>query len=369
MLASFSTHETSIADPANSSGDFVSFFIPTPTTYIGGSFFYPWTKFFAANASEADGYIGLPLLFLLVHIYRTSPAGSNLRLFLIAAAAAALASLGPYIHVAGYEISTGPWLLFSWLPVFKDMLPSRFMLYAWMAIALALSFWLAETTRPVKRYFVLLVTLAFCFPNNVYDAQWSNLKIPNIFTTDPAKLLPVGSNILILPFSGNEIGDQYASGMKFKMVAQGYIGSGISRPFVSWPLMMPLYNNEFSQVDPTEMASFLATYKTERVFIVSDELSHPQDAATLLQNAGWTKNGTEDGVDSYIPPKLPPTNLATKAEAYQNSAHLALLQRRERINVCVLRNIYEITKVDLQPFYSKFFTLPLQPDSIVCLKK
>jgi len=360
MLTGLHVQDRSIASPLVSSGDLLTFFIPTPITYLGGTLLRPWAWHFSANIAEADGYLGLPLILLLAHIARTA---SALRPLLAFAAVIAVLSLGPYIHLGGILVSTGPWLPFSLLPFFSAMLPSRFMLFAWLAIALALAQWLALAPSR-QRYAAVLLAAVFCAPNLNAVAPWSDVTLPTIFTTDPAHLLQ--RNLLILPYKGNEMGDQYASGMKFHLIAQGYLVPGIPQPFFGWPLITPLYKGNFPQIDPAEFATFLAFYGAQQVLVIENELPNAAAAQTLLQKAGWTETGREDGVDVYQPPATPPANLAAQAQAYQQSAQLARAERRERINICALRHLAAATGLNLAPLYARFEPLPQPIASIQC---
>ena len=140
------------------------------------------------------------------------------------------------------------------------MLPARFMLYAWLALALRIATWLARPNLPkivAGRFAMTCVVCAFCVPNATQGGQWTRLHIPSIFTAERGNALPSGANLFILPFSGDHIGAQYAAGMNFRLVAQGYLGGGIAQPFSSWPLIAPLFNNQFDEVDPREFAAFL----------------------------------------------------------------------------------------------------------------
>jgi hypothetical protein len=368
MLLGVNAQDHGLPSPIDYSTDLVSFFIPTPITLLGGQFFFPWTRHFVANTAEAGGYLGLPLMLLLGYIHITARAG-GIRILLTLAVIAAILSLGPFIHVAGTLISTGPWLPLSLLPFFSAMLPGRFMLYAWLLIALALALWLAEPAQAIgRRYVAVLIAASFCLPNISMVDHWSDVKVPAIFTADPQHLLKPDSKILILPYVSNEMGYQYASGMKFHMVSQGYLGPGIPQPFGQWQLMRPLYGNDFTHVDPSELATFLAAYGAQQVLVLEHALADPQAAQTLLQKAGWRKISAEDGIDVYQPPPAGPENIAARTEIYRSLGRMALSERRERMNVCALRQWEAKTGINLQPLYTRLWTLPLPLDSIQCKK-
>jgi hypothetical protein len=261
--------------------------------------------------------------------------------------------------------------------VLHDMLPARFMLYAWLALALGLAAWLARPNLPTivaGRFAVAAAACAFCMPNAALLGHWTRLHIPSIFTAHGADTVPAGANMFILPFSGDHIGEQYASSLSFRMVAQGYLGGGIARPFSQWPLIMPLFSNQFDAVDHREFAAFLASYGVQEVLIERDALPDPSQADALVIGAGWRRAFGRGSVDVYLPTVQPPSpaSLAQELAGYIEAKQRDTLDRRERMNVCAIRRFE--TASGLHPafvwsIYRKYAELPLPIESIICRQK
>jgi hypothetical protein len=376
MLFHGGRSDTSIAPPIEFSTDLLNFVVPTPVTLPLGQWATPLALRFKGNFSEEAGYLGLPLVFLLVWIGSCN-AERKIRLPLELGALAAILSLGPLLHVAGHAILPAPWAVLSWLPVLHDMLPARFMLYAWLALALGLAAWLAQPNSPrivAGRFAIAAVACAFCSPNAAQADHWTRLHIPSIFTAHGADTLPAGTNVFILPFVGDHIGAQYASGLNFRLVAEGYLGGGIVRPFSQWPLIVPLFNNQFDEVNHREFATFLASYGVQEVLIERAALPDPSRVDELVTGAGWRRAFSRGSVDVYLPTSQPPSPavLAQEQAAYFETKQRDTLERRERINVCAIRR-FEIAS-GLHPafvwsIYRKHTELPLPIESISCPPK
>ncbi|MGH7080426.1 MAG: hypothetical protein ACREFU_20295 [Acetobacteraceae bacterium] len=376
MLSGGARSGTSIAAPAEFSTDLLNFVVPTAVTLPFGHLAAPLAHRFRGNFSEEAGYLGLPLILLLAWIGKRHRE-RIIRLPLELAVLAAILSIGPVLHVAGHALLPAPWALISWLPVLDDMLPARFMLYAWLALALGLAAWLA---RPHPRRIVagrlvaVAGALAFCMPNAAQVGHWTRLHIPSIFITHGSDAIPANASVFILPFSGDHIGAQYASGLRFRLVAQGYLGGGIVRPFSQWPLITPLFNNRFDSVDRREFAAFLASYDVQEVLVERDVLSHPGRAQALVAGAGWRLAFRHGSVTAYVPPAQspPPAVLARERAAYFKAKQRDTLVRRERMNVCAIRRLE--AAIGLHPafvwsVYRRYFDLPLPIRSITCRKE
>ncbi len=376
MLFGGARSDTSIPSPADFSTDLLNFVVPTPITWPFGHLAAPLAQRFQGNFSEEAGYLGLPLICLLVWI-GLGNSERKIRLLLELGFIAAILSIGPVLHLAGHAILPAPWRLLSWLPVAHDMLPARLMLYAWLALALGLAAWLARPSprRVVAGRFAAAVgAFAFCMPNVAEVGHWTQLCIPSIFIAHGSDEIPAGAHVFILPFSGDHIGAQYASNLRFKLVAQGYLGGGIGRPFSQWPLIVPLFNNRFDAIDRHEFSVFLESYGVQEIFIERDALSHPEQADALVTGAGWKCVARDGNIDACLPParSQAPAVLARERETYFQADQRNMLERRERMNVCAIQRIEAV--LGLHPafvwaFYRKYFYLPVPLESITCEQK
>ena len=202
-------------------------------------------------------------MLLAVTIWRTTPLPTA-RVLATMALLTAVAALGPYAHVLGYRISTAPWMLFYRLPFLAAMLPGRFSLYAWLSLTLLLALWLAQPGSTWRRYALAGLCLASLLPAQSTARNWRQPVLPPVFTT-----LPPGAHVLVLPVFAQEMGWQYASGMRFMLVGQGYIGNGRPAPFTNWPLYPALWENRFPDIDPQAFSAYLQNYDVQDVVLLS----------------------------------------------------------------------------------------------------
>ncbi len=377
MLRSYAGGSHSVASPADFSVDLLGFILPTPITWLGGHWLAPLTNKFTGNTAEDGNYISLPLLLLLAHIARTHRTAPAVRVLAGFAALACLLALGPYVHVMGAEISTAPWLPASVLPFLHAMLPARFMLYAWLAIALLLACWLAAPGRKAPRYVLLAACLVFILPARGYERNWPRLPIPAVFTNGA---IPPGSRILILPENQVEMGYQYAAGMRFSMAAQGYLGTGAPLPFARWPLYRALFLQKYQAslplINPPMLAAFLAQYGVQTVVVTGGfppgHTPAPTSAAVaaLLQRAGWLPAAPGADAQLFHPPATNPPPDAAQLAAFMRMPapeQRGLNIRLEQNWVHAIRLIARFTGLNPAPllaFYAAHAHPPLPVDTI-----
>jgi hypothetical protein len=318
-----------LVDPVRFSSDLLEFVVPSPLIWWGGQSATFISHHFTGNYTEQSAYLGVPLIFLLGAIARHPGVG---RIAVMAVLGAATLSLGPFLQVAGLAVSTAPWLAAYHLPLLHDMLPARFSIYIDLAAALAVACWLC---RPgLWRFGVVALCALPILPAPAADRAWVHLTLPPAIAA-----LPPGTNLTILPLFGQEMGLQYLAGMRFKLVGQGYLTTGLAAPFASWPLYPDLWNNRFDQVDPAQFAKFLHTYGTDDVAVLptgydyatglADKGQAFAAAQTLLRQAGWRAVTSTDQAVIFTPsgPPLPwtvPTRAVTAGPPEATGLHRRL---------------------------------------------
>jgi hypothetical protein len=310
MLRGYAAGRADFSTPAVYANDLLSPFIPTPLVFIGGHPALPLSKLFTGDASEQGGYYSLPLVLLALYIWRTTPIPAA-RVLAAMALLAVVASLGPYVHVLGHSLGPAPWWPFAQMPVLAAMLPGRFALYAWLALALLLALWLAQPAATWRRYALAALCLIAILPAQSAARNWRKPVLPAVFAA-----LPPGAHVLVLPLFAQEMGWQYASGMRFMLVGQGYLGNGMPAPFASWPLYPALWQNLFNQINPQEFSAYLQAYGVQYVVLLPhgyayyagkpvDEAAETSAAAALLRQAGWRMVSASPQGALYQPPAAP----------------------------------------------------------------
>jgi len=178
-----------VTDPLN-------LLVPTVTTLLGGALALPVSARFPGFPDEQAGYLGVPLFVICWLTIRRS--GWFLGTVLIGIV---LCSMGPFLWVAGHRTGVAlPWALFRHLPFLGQALPARFMLFAWLAIALIMARWTAAARAPdqPRRLIIGLLACLCLIPAPVpvrplpFDAFFA-----------PGRLqafLGANARVLILPF-------------------------------------------------------------------------------------------------------------------------------------------------------------------------
>jgi hypothetical protein len=190
--------DTYVTDAAN-------FIVPTVTQLISPQAAINISSHFSGNASEWDGYLGIPLILILVVAtirFRRVPV---IRTAGIVALIIAILSLGPHLHVAGHQLPVPlPWWIPAHLPVLENILPARMMIYVYLAAAITFSFllralWLIRST-PALNAVVALIVLLPLLPTLPAPATPLHTRAP--FTSALSAQAFNGANVLFEPFPG-----------------------------------------------------------------------------------------------------------------------------------------------------------------------
>ncbi|HUB76425.1 MAG TPA: hypothetical protein VL977_05175, partial [Solirubrobacteraceae bacterium] len=218
------------AIPTTDAGaDLANFVIPTSAIWLHG-----W-KAVARSAAELHGnlteqlaYLGIPLILLLgayaLECRRTRLA----RCLTIFIALSAIASLGAHLFIDGE--ATGiwlPWSLFDQLPLLRFATPGRFVLYTWLAAALAVSLWLSRPSRAPLRWLAFLLVLATLTPNLSGVSWGTRVDAPPLMRAPLlARYVPRGAAVLALPFGiwGDSMFWQVQADFRFRL-AGGYVST------------------------------------------------------------------------------------------------------------------------------------------------
>ncbi|MDT5175582.1 MAG: hypothetical protein QOG37_2833 [Mycobacterium sp.] len=141
-----------VQHPETFSTDLLNLVLPTPYQLVAPA---PATRVsheFSGLYHEATGYLGLPLLVLLAIVAIRQWDDVRLRVASITGALLLVLSLGPWLHVgkAASHVPL-PWLPFGKLPLLEHVLPGRFTLFVWLAVAVIVAIVIGQATRLAPR--------------------------------------------------------------------------------------------------------------------------------------------------------------------------------------------------------------------------
>jgi hypothetical protein len=223
--------------------DLANYLIPTPLTALGGMLFAPVaSRFVVDNLGETGGYLGLPLLLLIVLAGRALWRTRSGMTVVAIASAVALCSFGPALsilhHTHGPRFGLYmPWAFFGRLPGLSLAIPARFMVYLTLITAVGVAVWLSEG-RTLGRAKVVLAGLSIVFlvPNIGVSELYGDRHLPRFFDqgTYKAYLRP-GEIVLMLPYGAwdQSMLWQARTGMYFRM-AGGYLRYMDPPELVQW---------------------------------------------------------------------------------------------------------------------------------------
>jgi hypothetical protein len=301
---------------ATFSGDLLNFVVPTNLNVLGHvGAFESISNNFAGNIYEAAGYLGLPLVLIAIifarHHWR-EPLG---KLLIDSLVIICVLSLGPLLHVAGKPSIGLPGKLLARLPILENALPARFMLFAFLDLAILTSIWLTTSSaKSVSKYAIAVLAALFLMPNLSATSWSASVDTPSFFLDGLYKnYLAPDEIVVILPYGlrGNSLLWQAQTDIYFRM-AGGY--TGVMPPeFESWPIVDAMYAGVYLPDAENQLKAFLANRDVSAVIVSDNE----KDAwRPLLSTLGVTPVSV-GGVELY---KIPPLNLA----AYKGQTALDL---------------------------------------------
>ncbi len=216
--------------PDNFCADWIGFLVPRRTIWWSSAdFVTAISRHFRGNIQENSDYLGAALI-VLVEIFRRrfwpTPAGKFLTILFLAFIVGAM---GPTLHphIAGVQGFPMPWAIFQHLPLIENILPVRFMMYAFLVVGIMTAMWFASSsTRPLTKCIAAAAILASIAPNPQASFWVTRLDTPAFFTDGSyAKELSPHEIILTLPSGqkGSSMYWQMQSDMYFRM-AGGWTG-------------------------------------------------------------------------------------------------------------------------------------------------
>jgi hypothetical protein len=245
---------------ANAGVDLANFVIPSQVTWLhvsGGV-----AAHFGGNLTEQVAYLGVPLILLLV-AYAIEFRSSRLaRGLLLSIAVAAVMSLGAEVVVGGDGTAIPlPWWLVGKLPLLRFATPDRFVVYAWLALAVAVSCWLARPAHARLRWAALAIVLVSLAPNFTGVPWGTRVDDPPLLRSPAlARYVPPGSTVLALPFgiAGDSMFWQLDADFRFRL-AGGYVSVSMPAKYQAYlPLVSALQGHLIAGRVKQRLCSFLA---------------------------------------------------------------------------------------------------------------
>ncbi len=311
--------------------DLLNFFIPTPLTLIGGKTFISIASKFNGNYAEEDGYLGLPLIFLLIlyiiNFYKTKKGKFLILIFIMIS----IFSLGPTLHIYGNNTNIiMPWYFFARMPLLKDTMPNRFTLYVFLITAIIVGYFVKEfQIKKWQKSLLIGLIVLFILPSFPYPA--TNLNIPSFFSKGLyKKYLKKKENVLFIPFERRGYGSAYQAicHMYFRMTA-AYVGKPQKNALKWSAVQMLLFytNNSFMPNYSFQILAFIGSHDVKAVILqpgIASKIWYP-----VFNKMRWKKIQT-GGITLYYVPN-------TILNKYK---HITLSQVNRKFSLLLFNSLY-----------------------------
>jgi hypothetical protein len=252
-------HHAPIYKADSYSADLLAFVVPTEAVILGTArAATAITRTFQGDIFENGAYMGIAIIVFVAmfqHRYWREPIGKFLTILFVTLVVAAI---GPSLHIAGRPGLAMPWALIGRLPLISVALPVRFMMYAFLVVALMAAMWFASSSAETVSKFAAAAIIVASIAPNPHASFWvSDLYLPAFFAdrTYATELEP-RETVLPLPWGqkGNSMYWQLKSDMYFRM-AGGWTGAS---PFEFE--RMPVANYFYGGIDLPEASDQLKAY-------------------------------------------------------------------------------------------------------------
>ena len=157
------------------SSDLLNFVVPAPTSEFGvipliSRLSAPFRPY---GIAEVDAYLGLPLIILAAAYawwHWREPTGKLLVDSLIITCVLAM---GPLLHFRGAVLGGAPGKILAMLPALNKALPARFMMYAFLLLAIIASIWFAANQFGAATKIALAVMMVVSTLPNLSGSYWT----------------------------------------------------------------------------------------------------------------------------------------------------------------------------------------------------
>lgn len=272
--------------------DLLNFVVPTETTLFGRQIMGSVAAHFANDIAENGSYLGIILVVLctvaMAEAVRRGRWAAPLAIWTVLLA---VFTLGPSFQLNGKVTSLSlPWKLAVQLPVLKDALPSRLMVYVALMVAVWVAMWASWATSGRSRLLrsaAIMAGAALLTPNpGVF--VWRRPDVPRAVVDGRlAASIPAGKGLLVVPEPAGVSPAVWAEASGFKLAVTGapwgYDPYTEAQGYTRWPLSYLLNLATPPSNTVVQLEAFCATHDDGAVAV-------PDGAprwSKLLTTAGW----------------------------------------------------------------------------------
>jgi hypothetical protein len=267
---------------ATSGLDLASLIIPRPQRAFG----IAWLADAAhgpVRASEA-GYVGVPLLLLVVLFAVTGWSSKMVRFLTCILAFIVVAAFGPALYVEGRDVASLPWGPLWRLPILRNAYPSRLMVFAYLVLAVATALYLAGPAKriPWARWSLAVLVIAFIALDTPTLSVTPRSTVPAFISSGQYRQqLSRGEIVTVVSDVGNAGMLWQAQSDFYMRIAGGYINQAITR---GSDLPDPV--QDLSSATPVLVAQFEQFVRTNHVGAILLDASHEPKWVGIFRRMG-----------------------------------------------------------------------------------
>jgi hypothetical protein len=186
--------------------DLLAYIVPGYGQMVAFGFTHAIAGKFTGNALEVDGYLGLPLIAVLVWIGVKRHADNLVRFGIVCAAVAAVVAAGPWVHIGGVRLDIPlPGLILEHLPIFDLMVPARAMMFVLIGVACMIAGGWDAMMEPRNRRTLILaaaiVAMTLLPSVGEMTGVWgfSLPPPPRVLSSSTLRSLPLGATVVLVP--------------------------------------------------------------------------------------------------------------------------------------------------------------------------
>jgi hypothetical protein len=221
----------SLTSPRSNSLSLESLIVPRPTRTYG----IGWLHHAALRlpALTLAGYVGIPLLILVLGLALWSWERRLTRFLVIMFVFSVLVALGPDLTAGSQGAIPAPWALLWKLPLARSAFPVRFMVFGYLALAVMVAMWLATPLKlTALRWLLAVVAVAAVIVNIPYIAAGHanpRAVLPRFITSGEYRhYLTRDETILVISGRGNAgMLFQADTGFYFR-IAGGFVNQAVT---------------------------------------------------------------------------------------------------------------------------------------------
>jgi hypothetical protein len=264
-----------LRSPYSEATDLANFVVPTRLVWLQLPGSARIAGHFTATGAERGGYLGIPLLVvMLLYVWRSRGVPA-VRALAVGFALTALATLGSEIRVGGHSVVPAPWRVLAKLPVTRTILPVRLTVFLALLAALAVAAFLARSG--VWGWALVGLGVLFLLPNPAGGRWNSPVPNPRFFASRLYRdHVPRRANVLAFPYGGAgwSLLWQAEDGFSYNLVG-GHFGRTTIPAERRWkPVYVSFGFHQDPAVTPAVFKRFVAAHRIGTITVATGTTFH-----------------------------------------------------------------------------------------------